>query len=180
MSISPPLSPVFNLSSKPWWSFLTPDQQASLSQSLTLLIDEESHKNPDRFSDYSFVVFPAAKAYEGFLKKLFLQLNLITPQDYSGEHFRIGKSLNPGLKNEHYSDHVYTKLASYCGGDRLPQTLWRTWKQSRNLLFHWFPKEKNAITLFEARDRVQLIISSIDAAFSDCPLPRDKNSPTRL
>ena len=159
-----------NLLKKPWWTFLTADQQEGLIQSHTLLADELRRKTP-RFHDYAFIVFPAAKAYEGFLKNFLLALGLITQIDYSGRLFRLGKSLNPSLppkyRNSHY---VYDKLVNYCRDENLAQTLWSTWKKSRNLIFHWFPKHKNAITLPQAQDRLELVIAAIDAAFTGCRL----------
>lgn len=169
MSSAQPISTP-ELSQKHWWSFLEPNQQADLIQSHTLL-KEESQNSPHRFSDYSYLVFPAAKAYEGYLKKLFLSLTLIDSTDYYGEHFRIGKSLNPSLKHEYPNNHIYTRLEDYCQGERLPRILWHTWKQSRNLLFHWFPNQKNTITLDEARHRIDLIIQAMDESFSGCSLP---------
>ncbi len=128
------------------------------------------------FHDYSFVVFPAAKAYEGFLKKLFLDLKFITPDDYYGKHFRIGKALNPSLPKEIRREGIYDKIEKYCGGKGLADKLWETWRESRNLTFHWFPNEKNAISLDEARERIAMIISAIDQAFKECTLPHPRTS----
>ena len=44
------------------------------------------------YHDYGFVVFASAKAYEGFLKKLFLDMGLITKQQFESDHFRIGRA----------------------------------------------------------------------------------------
>ena len=52
-----------------WWDYLEEDLQELLRES-TLLLDKVE-KWEKTFHDYSFIVFPAAKAYEGFLKKLF-------------------------------------------------------------------------------------------------------------
>lgn len=124
-----------------------------------------------QFHDYSFVVFPAAKAYEGFLKKLFFDLGFITEEDYSGKRFRIGKALNPTLPKEIRNDHwVYKKIVIYCGGAELADKLWDTWRLSRNLVFHWFPNEKNALTLSEAQNRLNQIIDAIDSAFKECKI----------
>lgn len=120
------------------------------------------------FDDYSFVVFPAAKAYEGFLKKLFFDLKFITEEDYYGKHFRIGKALNPSLPKVLRKDGVYDKIVKYCNGSVLAEKLWEAWKQSRNLTFHWFPNEKNAITMDEAGERIEMIVSAIDMAFKEC------------
>lgn len=124
----------------------------------------------EKLIDYSFVVFPAAKAYEGFLKKLFYEMEFITKEDYEGKHLRIGKELNPYLPKKIESAGVYPKLIKYCGGEDLGLLLWDTWKISRNLTFHYFPNEKNAITLWEAGDRLEMIVSAIDMAFKGCKI----------
>src|SRR5690606_16738304 len=111
----------------------------------------------EKFSDYAFVVFASAKAYEGFLKKFFLDLDMITEEDYFGKRFRVGKALNPQLEKRFRDESVYDKLAKHCGGTDLPEKLWNTWKRSRNLLFHWFPDEKNAVSLEEAEERITMI-----------------------
>ena len=163
------------LSKKIWWSYLEEDLHELLEESF--LIDEilkgmgaDLPGGRKEFHDYSFVVFPAAKAYEGFLKKLFLDLKFITPDDYYGKHFRIGKALNPSLPRELKREGVYDKVVQYCQGRVLADKLWETWKLSRNLTFHWFPNEKNAITLAEAGERVEMVIGAIDMAFKECKI----------
>ncbi len=121
-----------------------------------------------KFDDYAFIVFPAAKAYEGFLKKLFLDLGFISEEDYFGKHFRIGKSLNPSLPKELRKNEVYGKIVNYCGGKKLADNLWDTWRICRNLTFHWFPNEKNTTTYQEAVDRVNMIIQAIEESFREC------------
>ncbi len=164
------------LEEKKWWSYIEFDLQELLKESL-LLNDVMKSFGADlpggkkKFHDFSFVVFPAAKAYEGFLKKIFLDLNFITPEDYFGKRFRVGKALNPSLPRELRSEGVYGKIVKYCGGKSLAGKLWETWIESRNLTFHWFPNEKNAITLEEAGERIKMIIESIDQAFAECQIP---------
>lgn len=158
---------------KVWWSYLGEDLQ-KLLKTAEFINTEVKGWGADLpggrqvFDDYSFVVFPAAKAYEGFLKKLFLDLKFITPEDYYGKHFRIGKALNPSLEKELRREGVYDKIVQYCQGRELADNLWNTWKLSRNLTFHWFPNEKNAITLAEAGERIEMIIGAIDQAFKEC------------
>lgn len=159
------------IKNKPWWNYLPENQKDLLEESVLLLKREE--KTGDNFHDYAFVVFPAAKAYEGFLKKLFLDLSLIGEEDYTGRHFRIGKSLNPDLpKRLRGRDWVYEGLARFCQSEDLPRLLWDTWKNSRNLIFHWFPGHKNFISFSEAKERVELIIAAIDKSFMECKLDR--------
>jgi len=158
-----------------WWGYLGEDLQKLIGTSEFIYRAVESWGadlpgGKKVFHDYSFVVFPAAKAYEGFLKKMFLDLSLITEDDYYGKHFRIGKALNPSLPKEIRSEGVYDKLVHYCQGKALADQLWETWKLSRNLTFHWFPNEKNTITLPEAGERITMILGAMDAAFSGCKL----------
>jgi hypothetical protein len=149
---------------KIWWGYLGEDLQKLISTSHFLF----SVVRSGEFHDYAFVVFPAAKAYEGFLKKLFLDLKFITEDDYYGKHFRIGKALNPSLSPDLMREGVYDKIVKYCNGKELADVLWETWKESRNLIFHWFPNEKNTITLEEAGDRITMIVGAIDRSFKEC------------
>jgi hypothetical protein len=55
-------------------------------------------KTFDRISDYSFIVAPAAKAYEGYLKEFFFRIGLIDKYTYQSDRFRVGKTLNPSLR----------------------------------------------------------------------------------
>ena len=72
----------FSLEKKNWWGYLEKDLQGLLREA-TLLIEKVSLWD-EKFPDYSFVVFPAAKAYEGFLKRLFLDRGFISEEDYYG------------------------------------------------------------------------------------------------
>lgn len=127
----------------------------------------------DRFHDYAFVVFPAAKAYEGFLKTLFFDLGFIKEEEFYGKRFRVGRALNPELEPRlRRKEGVYDKLVAFCDGSELADQLWETWKEGRNLIFHWFPKEKNAITFEEAKMLVGRILDTMDLAFKGCKIER--------
>ncbi len=163
------------LEQKIWWSYLGEDLQKLISTShfLHSVVKSWGADLPGgrkEFHDYSFVVFPAAKAYEGFLKKLLFELKFITEDDYYGKHFRIGKALNPSLPKEMMREGVYDKIVKHCGGVELADTLWDTWKESRNLVFHWFPNEKNTLTLAEAGERIEMIVNAIDKSFRECKI----------
>jgi hypothetical protein len=158
-----------------WWQYLGEDLQRLLitSEFIYGVVESWGADLPGgrkEFHDYSFVVFPAAKAYEGFLKKLFLDLKFITEEDYYGKHFRIGKALNPSLPRQLRREGVYDKIVHFCQEHALADKLWDTWRLSRNLTFHWFPNEKNTITLTEAGERIEMIIKAIDQAFDECKI----------
>jgi hypothetical protein len=161
-----------SLEQKAWWEYIDRDLQKLFITS-EFLFDFLTNPKVDaerevEFEDYAFVVFPAAKAYEGFLKKLFRDLGFISESDYMGKHFRIGKSLNPSLPKVARHEGVYEKIVEFCGGSELADELWEAWRVSRNLTFHWFPDQKNAITLSEAAERVAMIINAMDNSFANC------------
>ncbi|KKU25110.1 MAG: hypothetical protein UX34_C0003G0035 [Candidatus Woesebacteria bacterium GW2011_GWF1_46_13] len=133
----------FSLPKRPWWGYVEEDIR-ELLLTAQLLINKVGGWE-EKFHDYAFVVFPAAKAYEGFLKKLFLDLGWITENDYFGKRFRIGKALNPSLEPElRQREGVYDKIVEFCRGRELADELWEVWKQARNSTFHWFgfPRRK--------------------------------------
>ena len=165
-----------NLEKKVWWSYIEEDLQELLvaSEFLTNVVKSWGGDLPSGsrvFHDYSFVVFPAAKAYEGFLKKVFLDMGFITSEDYHGKRFRIGKALNPFLEKDiRDRESVYDKLVKFCGGREMADKMWEAWTSGRNSIFHWFPDEKRAISFTEAEDKIKLIISTMDMAFLGCRL----------
>lgn len=148
------------------------DLQELLRQAIVLVETVEEWQKSGKgkkFHDYSFVVFPAAKGFEGFLKKLFLDLGFISEDDYFGKRFRIGKSLNPSLDRIRRARYgVYDKVVKYCRGNELADAMWETWKLCRNQLFHWFPNEKHVVSFTDAKNKVQLIFDTVDLAFKEC------------
>ncbi|KKQ98195.1 MAG: hypothetical protein UT24_C0014G0009 [Candidatus Woesebacteria bacterium GW2011_GWB1_39_12] len=159
------------LNERNWWSYIHEDLQELLKQA-SLLVDKVGSWD-EKFHDYAFIVFPAAKAYEGFLKTLFHDLGFITDEDFLGKRFRVGKALNPSLDlHLREKEGVYDRLVDFCQGKTLPDKLWETWSRGRNLLFHWFPNERNVITYDEARDRVNEILETMDFAFKECKINR--------
>ena len=158
---------MLDLKNHSWWGYIGGDLRDLFLESELLLTRMPEYAAD--FADYSFVVFPAAKAYEGFLKKLFLDFNFISEDEYFGKHFRIGKALNPNLEKIYRDNEgVYDKVVTHCGGKDLADKLWDTWRLSRNLVFHWFPNEKNTVTLDGAKERVEMIIAAMDAAMKGC------------
>lgn len=174
------------LKSRIWWEYLDHDHKELFIQSHLLLKTaqewEKSLTNGrDTFHDYAFIVFPAAKAYEGFLKSLFLDMGFITQSEFKGKRIRVGKALNPSLYVSEMKKHrryrrmrkrlsIYDKLTIYCNGPELADKLWTTWRQCRNQLFHWFPSEKNAIDLGEAKEKLNQILDTMDLAFKECKI----------
>lgn len=164
-----------DLEKRIWWNYLHEDLKELIKES-TLLV-ERVEKWDEKFHDYAFVVFPAAKAYEGFLKHLFFDLGFIDKEDFQGKRFRVGKALNPALEKRYREkEGVYDRIVRYCNGRLLADKLWNTWKQCRNLLFHWFPSEKNAIDFSQAKEKVGLILDTMNEAFKECNIETISNN----
>ena len=96
------------------WSYCSPEIQGLFTDGEKLL--EDAHKYPAKVSDYSYLVFPFAKAYEGFLKKLLLDLQLIKESEYHGDRIRIGRVLNPNYLKSH--GNIFEKLCEKSGEGR--------------------------------------------------------------
>ena len=75
------------------------------------------------FKDFSFVIFPFAKVYEGFLKKFFYKIGAINQHQYESERWRVGKALNPSLEKELRHESVYDFIKPDLGN-----VLWEAWK----------------------------------------------------
>jgi len=137
--------------------YLTPTQDALVTDVQTLL---KRLLNTDHISDYSFLVSPISKAYEGFLKDFFLDIKIIDDYSYKSDRFRVGKTLNPSLRYKRFS--IYQKLIDLDeSGEELAEILWNAWKYGRNEIFHYFPNAVKNLTRQEAEERIYLVLSAI-------------------
>ncbi len=144
-----------------FWKYLSDGQKGLVTEGFFLVEDTKAH--PDtRLTDYSYLVFPFAKAYEGFLKQLFLDKAFINEHQYQSTHLRIGKILNPNLRHHLGKGSVYNKIVDYCRDYALADEMWDTWKEGRNLLFHYFPHNLKAVTLEEAEQLVNRIVQTME------------------
>ena len=131
--------------------------QELVTQSHDLVLVPNQH-------DYAFAIFPMAKAYEGFLKKLFFTLKFISKQQFYGDRFRIGRSLNPNLPKRYQSDWVFGKLQEFYKGDSLPLRLWEMWRRGRNQVFHYMPDHMQEISQKEALNILGLFSEVMECA----------------
>lgn len=150
-----------------WFQKLDEGQQALIETAL-ILREEARSKSPDgHFSDYSYIIFPMAKAYEGFIKKFLLKLNLINARTYSSKRFRIGRAINPDVRKQHRDKSwVYDDLSQVCGVDTA-RVLWEAWLECRNRVFHYFPGKKITLSFAEVEKKLDLLLSSMEQA-SQC------------
>ncbi len=156
-----------------WYVMMSDWQKELVRITLELLSREERLKS--NFADYSFLVFPIAKAYEGFLKDFFYKLNFISRETYTDRRFRIGKALNPDMSPSHRDEEwLYDQIAQSCGS-QLARDMWNTWLECRNQLFHYFPDNEKKINLDEAIKRVEMI-SNMMNGMTQCRILTHQNS----
>ena len=144
------------------WLFFSPQEQMLYEDGMFLLHDAYVHQDQEP-TDYSYVVFPFAKLYEGFLKDYLLQLGIIFQKDYNSDHFRIGKVLSPHLVRRLGSRSAFGQLEQKYG-QNLPQLLWRAWKEGRNLIFHYFPHNFQTLSKKQAESSITLLIHAMEEA----------------
>jgi hypothetical protein len=158
-----------------WWNYSDEKMRDLMKQSYDLMEREsrrvEEYKEKP-YHDYGFIVFPAAKAYEGFLKRVFLDMGMITSQQYYSDHFRIGRALSPTLPKRYRSGWVYGKLIENCHGEELPMAMWEVWKKGRNRTFHFFPQHEGSVSLEEAKLLVYEISQMMGKVLEGCQVNR--------
>lgn len=154
-----------------WFSNLESVHQRAVVSTLDLL--EREKKLQGDFSDYSFILFPIAKAYEGFLKKLLFDLHLIDEHVYFGKKFRIGRALNPDIhQNQRDEWWLYDDLTRFCG-EALARKIWNAWVSCRNHVFHFFPSEHNEFSLQQIESKTLQLIEVFELA-TQCELTQKK------
>lgn len=147
-----------------FWRYLSDNQKELIEEGLYLMEDiikDQAYQ----FKDYSFLVFPFAKAYEGFLKKLFRDCHFISHLDYICDHLRLGKLMSPSLVEKLGERSLYKKIKEKAGQD-LADKVWGTWRKGRNQIFHYFPHNLKAVSFLEAREIVGEILKTMELAYN--------------
>lgn len=143
-----------------WYQYLDECQKGLVDISLGLINKQEQLSD---LQDFSFIVFSMAKTYEGFLKKVFFDLELISKQTYEGRRFRIGRALNPDIRNhQRDEDWLFDDVARRFG-EPLARQLWDTWLICRNHVFHYFNDCKQALSFAEAVKRIEMMVDSMQS-----------------
>lgn len=155
------------------WDYLSQPQKDLVEQG-KFIIEEVIEEGKYNFKDYSFIVFPFAKAYEGFLKQLLLDVKFITPEDYNSDHFRLGKVLSPNLEQKLGVHSVYRKICNEVGCD-LSNKIWDAWKIGRNQVFHYFPHNIKSLSFEEATSICQKILDAMSESVASLKMTTVKN-----
>lgn len=146
-----------------FWLYLSQGQKDLLSEGLYLM-DDIIRDHAYQFKDYSFLVFPFAKAYEGFLKQIFRDKKLISRLDYISDHLRLGKLMSPNLIGRLGDKSLYKKIQDQYSQE-LADKVWNVWKNGRNQIFHYFPHNIKAISFNESRVICMDILRTMEEVF---------------
>ncbi|KKR00540.1 MAG: hypothetical protein UT26_C0041G0006 [Microgenomates group bacterium GW2011_GWC1_39_12] len=144
----------------PLWNYLSDQERILADDGAFLVADSAIHKDQDP-TDYSYLVFPYAKLYEGFLKDVFRDLGIIVERDYRSNHFRIGKVLSPNLTRRLGKRSAYGQLRDRYGAE-LAEALWHAWREGRNLVFHYFPSDFRLLAKEQALACIQTLIQAME------------------
>lgn len=145
------------------WEYFPEELKGLIQDGENLLI--ECHSLSGKVSDYSYLVFPFAKAYEGFLKIYLLDLGIIREEDFYSDDIRIGRILNPVFMERDFS--VFAKLKSHHINDpEIPQKLWDVWTRGRNQVFHYFPHNFRRLSKDEALHIIHDFIHAMEISMT--------------
>lgn len=119
-----------------WYGLLSSHGQRLVR--LSSYLYEREVRLHTNLSSYSFVVFPMAKAYEGFLKTYLHEMQILPKAGYEDHKFRIGRAMNPDISERHKDEWwLYDDLERVCSRD-VARGLWDAWIECRNRLFHFY------------------------------------------
>jgi len=156
-----------------FWKYLSQKQKDLIGQG-DFIRHEVIEEGKYNFDDYAFMVFPYAKAFEGFLKQLFRDTGFITQEEYESDHLRLGKLMSPNMAIKLGEASLYEKLTSV-GSKDLANEIWDSWRNARNRVFHYFPNNLEAITLSEAEEKIKKILDTMEYAYDNLYAAKDEN-----
>lgn len=144
--------------------FLPPELAELAEDSLILLEMHKADSATSSLNDYAFILFPIAKAYEGFLKLFFFQIGALQKDVYYARNFRIGRSFNPDLvprlRDEVW---IYDDVSRICGPG-IARDLWQLWLDGRNHLFHFYPGDRYVLNRQQAAEILYRLLDGMDHA----------------
>lgn len=161
-----------------FWNYLSIPQQDLLIEG-DYLKDQVIEDSEYSFKDYSFLVFPFAKAYEGFLKQVALDVKFISHLDYISNHFRLGKMLSPNMIEKLGEERSLYSQIERAVNKEFAEEVWFTWKLHRNEIFHYYPHNLKAIGFQEADSIAKTITSTMRDVYQKLLLKLRPNPPLR-
>lgn len=147
-----------------FWHYLSETQKDLIKEGFYLR-DQINKDSKYSFHDYSFLVFPFAKCFEGYLKQVFLDCKFITQLDYISTHFRLGRLLSPYLAYQLGQKSLYHQVKQHATKE-FAEELWMAWKLYRNEIFHYYPHNYKSISIAEADDIIYALIRAMKEVYN--------------
>lgn len=113
-------------------------------------------------SDYSFLVLPIAKVYEGVLKRVLVKTKLLKEEDLlNNPIISVGGYFNPVGNNK-----IFDRLKDKARDKTVPHIIYSTYQECRNNILHYDSYKDNRIKKIEdAEFYVKRIIHAIDKVY---------------
>jgi len=146
-----------------FWSYLSKPQQNLILEG-DYLINNVIKQSSYVFQDYSFLVFPYAKAFEGYLKMIFRDAGFISHLDYISDHLRLGKLMSPNIADRLGDRSLYTKVKEHVNVE-LADMIWDGWRLGRNEIFHYFPHNLRSISITQAQGIIDQLIQTMQQTY---------------
>ena len=109
-------------------------------------------------NDFSIIVFPSAKAMEGYIKKLLLFLKLITEEDLKSNPYKsIGRILD--------GDDIKNRLLDKKRDKSIPKLLSAQWDLCRNQIMHFDTGRPDFIKKEDASTKIENIYEVMKKSF---------------
>ena len=114
------------------------------------------------YSDYSFLVLPIAKVYEGILKKILVDGGLLKEDDlFKNPSINVGGYYNPVGNNK-----IFKLLKDKARDKAVPHVIYSTYQECRNQILHYDQYRDNRIKSYEdAEFYCRRIIYAIEKAY---------------
>lgn len=162
---------IHDFSNANWFPLLDENGRRLVMLSVTLY--ERELRMKSTLQGYSFLVFPMAKAFEGFIKLYLKQLGLLNRPDYNDSKFRIGRALNPDISEQHKDEWwLYDDVVRSCG-EKVARDLWDAWVQCRNRVFHYYFNQESEMNLDQATKKLEQMAQAMESA-TLCQKPQIK------
>jgi hypothetical protein len=151
--------------SKEFDSFVGDELIELYQDSTAIMKDYKNHKDfadLHILSDYSFVVLPIAKVYEGILKKILVEKGLVSEEEMaSSPDLNVSAYFNPVGNAK-----IFTHLSDRARDKAIPHVIYSTYQECRNQILHYDQYRDNRIESME--DAVfyhRRILHAIDKAY---------------
>ncbi len=118
---------------------------------------KEANESTTYISDYSYIVFPMAKAYEGILKKVLVEAQLVKEEDIQYDpNVPINNYFNPVSNTT-----IFNLLADKVRDKSIPHTIYATYQECRNQILHYDSYRDNRLT---SLNEVEFYLMRLDDA----------------